>query len=59
MQDIVNIISLIEKSIKEDGENLITSGNIIKDWFNEEIDKIYKGRWWKSYNFWKYYQRLI
>lgn len=40
MQDIVNIISLIEKSIKEDGENLITSGNIIKDWFNEEIDKI-------------------
>ncbi len=40
MQDIVNIISLIEKSIKEDGENLITSGNIIKDWFNTEIDKI-------------------
>jgi hypothetical protein len=31
MQDIINIISLIEKSIKEDGENLITSGNIIKD----------------------------
>ncbi|MFA5917559.1 MAG: DNA mismatch repair protein MutS [Candidatus Gracilibacteria bacterium] len=40
MQDIVNIISLIEKSIKEDGENLITGGNIIKDGFNEEIDKI-------------------
>ncbi len=40
MQDIINIISLIEKSIKEDGENLITSGNIIKDWFNIEIDKI-------------------
>lgn len=40
MQDIVNIIDLIEKSIKEDGENMITWWNIIKDWYNEEIDKI-------------------
>jgi hypothetical protein len=31
MQDILDIISLIDNSIKEDGENLITSGNIIKD----------------------------
>lgn len=40
MQDIINIIDLIEKSIKEDGENLITWGNIIRDWYSEEIDKV-------------------
>lgn len=40
MQDIINIISLIDKSIKEDGENIITWWNIIKDWYKEEIDKI-------------------
>ncbi|NDK08497.1 DNA mismatch repair protein MutS [Candidatus Gracilibacteria bacterium] len=40
MQDIINIIDLIEKSIKEDGENLITGGNIIRDGYSEEIDKV-------------------
>lgn len=40
MQKIINLINLIEISIKEDGENIITGGNIIKDWFNTEIDEI-------------------
>jgi len=40
MQDILSIIDLIDKSIKIDGENLITWWNIIKDWYDTEIDKI-------------------
>ncbi len=40
MQKIKDLISLIEKSIKEDGENIITGWNIIKDWYNNDIDKI-------------------
>lgn len=40
MQKIKDIISLIENSIKEDGENIITWWNIIKDWYSDEIDKI-------------------
>lgn len=59
MQDIINIIDLIEKSIKETPENLITWWNIIKDWFNDEIDKIRdrinNSREWLA----KYQSRLI
>lgn len=33
-----DIITLIDDSIKEDAENLITAWNIIKDGFNSEID---------------------
>lgn len=59
MQDIINIIDLIEKSIKEDGENIITWGNIIRDWYSEEIDKvrdrINNSREWLS----NYQSRLI
>ncbi len=42
MQKIVEIIDLIENSIKEDGENIITAWNIIKDNFSEKIDNIRK-----------------
>ncbi len=59
MQDIINIIDLIEKSIKDDGENLITWWNIIKDWYSEKIDeirnKINNSREWLS----KYQSRLM
>lgn len=42
MQEIKDIINLIEASIKEDPNNLITWWNIIKSWFDSEIDEI---RW--------------
>ena len=59
MQDIINIISLIEKSIKEDWENIITWWNIIKDWYSDEIDmlrdRINNSRVWLA----SYQTRLI
>ncbi len=42
MQEIQEIIELIDKSIKEDPNNLITWGHIIEDWFDEEVDEYRK-----------------
>lgn len=42
MQEILDIIKLIDDSIKEDGENTITTWNIIKDGYDSEVDNI---RW--------------
>jgi DNA mismatch repair protein MutS len=42
MQKIQNIIDLIEKSIKEDPEILLTTGNIIKDNYDEKVDEYRK-----------------
>lgn len=44
----LNVIGLIDKSIKEDPNNLITEGDIIKEGFDSELDKLhteyYKGK---------------
>jgi len=39
MQEIQKIIDLIEKTIKDEPELLLTAGNIIKDWYDEKVDK--------------------
>ena len=39
MNEIKKIINLIDISIKEDTENTISSWNIIKDWYNKEVDE--------------------
>lgn len=38
--DIINIVDLIDNSIKEDPSITITEGNIIKEGFEKELDKI-------------------
>jgi len=38
MKFLDDIINLVDLSIKEDAENLITMGNIIKDGYSEDID---------------------
>lgn len=38
--DIINIVDLIDNSIKEDPSITITEGNIIKEGFDKELDKI-------------------
>ncbi len=38
--DIINIVDLIDSSIKEDPAITITEGNIIKEGFDKELDKI-------------------
>lgn len=42
MNSIKQIIELIDKSIKIDAQNQITSWNIIQDWYNSEVDKYKK-----------------
>lgn len=39
MQKLKNIIELLDKSIHDEPNNLITQWNIIKNWFNNEIDE--------------------
>ena len=39
MENIQKIIDLIDVSIKDDPDNLLSWGNIIADWYNEEVDK--------------------
>ncbi len=39
MESLQNIIDILEASIKEDWESLLTSWNIIKDGFDEKVDK--------------------
>ena len=39
MKEIQKIIDLLDKSIKEDPNNLITWGDIIKDGFDEKVNK--------------------
>lgn len=39
MQELKNIIELLDKSIHDEPNNLITQWNIIKNWFNNEIDE--------------------
>ncbi len=39
MQEIQKIIDLLDKSIKEDPNNLITWWEIIKDWYDEKVDE--------------------
>ena len=39
MKKILNIIDIIDSAIKEDPVNTLTSGWIINDWYNNEIDK--------------------
>lgn len=58
MQDIINIISLIENSIKEDWENIITAWNIIKDGFDVKIDEI-RGKIQNSKNWLASYQAKL
>ncbi len=52
MQFLDEIISLIENSIRDDAEQLITWWNIIKDWFSAEIDAdkeiVTQGHFWIS-----------
>ncbi len=38
MKEIINIIHLIDEAISDDPDNWLYSGNIIKDWYNEDID---------------------
>ena len=40
MQQLIDIINFIDKSIKDDANNLVTWGNIIKDWYDSEIDEL-------------------
>lgn len=40
MESIKEVIKLIDSTLKDDAVNSITSWNIIKDWFNSEIDDI-------------------
>jgi len=42
LQDIKNIINLLNLSIKEDSENSLTSGWIIKDNYDKQIDEYRK-----------------
>lgn len=42
MQHLQEIIDLIESSIKEDANNLITGGGIIQDLFDTEVDELRK-----------------
>lgn len=39
MEKILNVINIIDLAIKEDPINTLTSGWIIKDWYNKEVDK--------------------
>jgi len=39
MQKILNIIDIIDSALKDDWLNTLTSGWIIKDWYDNEIDK--------------------
>ena len=38
MKSLQKIIDILDASIKEDWASILTSGNIIKDWYNDEID---------------------
>ncbi len=40
MQKLLDIIKLIDEWIKDYPENSLTSGWIIKDWYNKEVDRI-------------------
>lgn len=40
MQHIKNLINLLETSIKDEPENSLNSWNIIKTWYNSEVDEI-------------------
>lgn len=40
MQNIKNLINLLEISIKDEPENSLNSWNIIKTWYNSEVDEI-------------------
>ena len=42
MNFLQNIINLIDTSIKEDGESILTWWNIIQDWYDSEIDSYRK-----------------
>lgn len=42
MENILKIIDLLEKSIKEDGNDSLTMWEIIKDWFDEKVDEYRK-----------------
>ncbi len=39
MESIKNIIDLLDKSIKENPENSLTSWEIIADWYDEKVDE--------------------
>lgn len=39
MENILKIIDLLEKSIKDDPADTLTSGEIIKSWFDEKVDE--------------------
>lgn len=50
MENILKIIDLLEKSIKEDPALNLTSGEIIKTWFDEKVDEYRKTI--ENANFW-------
>ena len=39
MKSLQKIIDILEASIKEDWEHILTSGNIIKSWYDKEVDR--------------------
>jgi len=59
MENILKVISLIDSSIMEDWVNTLTSGWIIKDWYNSEVDKyrnlIKNSKYWLT----NYQEKLI
>lgn len=52
MQNIEKIISLIDFAIKDEASNTISSGNIIRDWYDSDVDKyreaVYNSKNWLS-----------
>lgn len=58
LKDIESIISLLDTSIDEDGENNITWGNIIKAWYDSVIDT-YKKTISDSYSWLAEYQAQL
>ncbi|MBW7954979.1 DNA mismatch repair protein MutS [Candidatus Gracilibacteria bacterium] len=55
MQDLKDIISLIENSISQDSQNLLTMGGIIKNGFDREVDELRdfinnSNEWLNNYN---------
>ena len=39
MENILKIIDLLEKSIKDDPSDTLTAGEIIKDWYDKKVDE--------------------
>ena len=59
MKSLQKIIDILDASIKEDWEHILTSGNIIKDWYDRDVDA-YRNvvQTWKYWLAW-YQNKLI